>query len=101
MLRERNEALQAPNAATHWVDPPYPDWLCECANLECSERVQLTIEEYEGIRAEPRRFVIAPDEKHTRPDDEQVVATTDRFWVVEKIGVAAEVSEALDPRGGA
>ena len=32
------------------------------------------------------------------PAVERVVRREDRYWVVEKIGVAGEVSEDLDPR---
>jgi hypothetical protein len=98
LLRERNEALEAHNASVHWVDPPVADWYCECATLDCTIPVQLTIDEYEHVRANPRRFVIAPDKRHLRPEVEQVVARTERYWVVEKVGEAAEMAEALDPR---
>ena len=98
LLRERNEALKAHNASVHWVDPPVADWYCECASIECAQPVQLTVGEYERIRSDSRWFVIVPDELHLRPDVEQVVERTERFWVVEKIGQAAEVAEAFDPR---
>jgi hypothetical protein len=98
LLRERNEALEPHNASVHWVNPPAADWYCECASLECSTPVQLTLEEYEAIRSDPRRFLIAPDAAHVRTDDERVVAQNERFWVVEKVGVAAEIVETLDPR---
>jgi hypothetical protein len=98
LLRERNEALEPYNAATHWVDPPVADWHCECAMPECSQPVQLTITEYEAVRGNPRRFVIVADERHFRPEAERVVVQTDRYWVVEKVGEAAELAEALDPR---
>jgi hypothetical protein len=98
LLRERNESLEPHNAATHWVNPPVADWYCECATPDCSEPVQLTVEEYEAVRANPRHFVIVPDERHLRPDTELIVAKTDRYWVVEKVGEAAAVAEALDPR---
>jgi hypothetical protein len=98
LLRERNESLEAHNASVHWVDPPVADWHCECATLECSVPVQLTIEEYERVRAKPRWFLIAPDEKHRRPEAERVVAKTERYWIVEKVGEAAQVAEELDPR---
>jgi hypothetical protein len=98
LLRERNEVLEVHNASVHWVDPPVADWYCECATPDCTTRVQLTIEEYERVRSNPRWFVIAPDERHLRPDHERVVDQTDRYWLVEKIGEAADLAEALDPR---
>jgi hypothetical protein len=98
LLRERNESLEPYNASIHWVNPPVADWHCECARLDCSEPVQLTITEYEAIRANPRQFVIVPQESHFRPQAERVVAQADRYWVVEKVGEAAALVEALDPR---
>ena len=98
LLRERNESLEPYNAATHWVNPPVADWYCECANLDCSQPVQLTVAEYESVRQNPRHFVIVPDEKHLRVDAEHVIERAERSWVVEKVGEAAELAEALDPR---
>jgi hypothetical protein len=98
LLRERNESLEPYNASTHWANPPVADWHCECATLECSQPVQLTITEYEAVRANPRQFVIVADERHLRPEAERVVAQTDRYWVVEKVGEGGELAEALDPR---
>jgi hypothetical protein len=96
--RERNEQIEAHNAVINWVDPAFADWLCECASESCSEPVQLTIEEYEAVRRSPTQFLIAPSLDHVSSHVEQVVQRGERYWVVEKIGVAADVSEELDPR---
>jgi hypothetical protein len=98
LLRERNEALEPHNSTVHWVDPPVADWYCECAVVDCNVPVQMTIDEYESVRTSGRRFVIAPDERHLRPDVELIVEKKERYWVVEKVGDAAEMAEALDPR---
>ena len=52
----------------------------------------------EMVRAEPTRFVVAPGDDHVTPEIERVVQREERYWVVEKVGVAAEVSKNLDPR---
>jgi hypothetical protein len=98
LFRELNERLEASNAAHHWVDPPYADWVCECAHQECSVPVQMTVQEYEAVRADPAWFLVAPGDEHVVPEVEQVVERNDRYWVVEKLGLAASVSEELDPR---
>jgi hypothetical protein len=100
LFREINERIEPSNAAHLWVDPPYADWVCECAREECAVPVQLTVQEYEAVRAEPARFLVAPSEEHVSPDVEHVVTRDDRYWVVEKRGTAGDVSEALDPRSG-
>ena len=97
-FRETNERIEPSNAAHNWVDPPFADWVCECAREDCSIAVRLTIAEYESVRSEPTRFLVAPSGEHVLPEVEQVVERTDRYWLVEKLGVAGDVSEDLDPR---
>jgi hypothetical protein len=97
-FRTYNERIEPHNAAHHWVNPPFADWVCECANLECLIPVHLTVAEYEAVRADPAHFLVAPDEAHIVLDVERVVTRNERYWVVEKLGEAADVSEALDER---
>jgi hypothetical protein len=70
---------------------------CECAQLGCNQLVELSVREYETIRAHPRRFVVASG--HEFPDVETVVETRPGYVIVEKRDQAGEVAEALDPRG--
>ena len=98
-FREYNERIEPHNAVHHWVDPPYAEWICECAFESCTVPVLLTTAEYEAIReASPARFFVAPTDAHVVPEIELVVERQDRYWVVEKVGEAADVSERLDPR---
>ena len=46
------------------------------------------------MRSDPAQFVIKPG--HAVEDVEEVVARTDRFEIVRKRGVAAQVAEFLD-----
>jgi hypothetical protein len=98
LFREHNERIEAHNAAHHWVDPPFADWVCECARGDCAVPVQLTIAEYEAVRSVATRFLVAPSDEHVLPDIELVVTRHERYWVVEKIGDAGDVSEELDAR---
>ena len=79
-------------------DTPLP-FLCECADVRCTEIVRLTAAEYEAIRSDATRFATVPghegDEESTT-----VVEENDRYAVVEKLGAAAEVAVELDPRAG-
>jgi len=70
---------------------------CECARLGCNRLIELTVREYEEIRAHPRRFVLVPG--HEFPDVETVVETGPRYVIVEKLDQAGEVAEQHDPRG--
>jgi hypothetical protein len=99
LFREYNERMEPSNAVHHWVNPPFADWICECANEACAVPVRLTMNEYEAVRENPTHFVVAPDEAHVVPEVEVVVVEREhRYWVVEKIGHAAAVSERFDPR---
>jgi hypothetical protein len=70
---------------------------CECARLGCNQLVELTVREYEEIRANPRRFVVVPG--HEFADVETVVESRSGYIIVEKRDQAAEVAERHDPRG--
>ncbi|MCW2920741.1 MAG: hypothetical protein JWL76_615 [Thermoleophilia bacterium] len=68
---------------------------CECADLDCHETVELTIEQYEQVRIEARRFVVV--EGHEDESD-QVVERVAGYLVIEKTGVEGRVVAALDAR---
>ena len=91
--RDQNERIEDSNASIHWVDPPFADWVCECANEDCQDPVRLTVAEYDAVRLNSTHFIVVPSDEHVRPDSERVVSQGERYWVVEKVGVAAEVSE--------
>jgi hypothetical protein len=100
LFREQNERIEGSNAAHSWVNPPFADWMCECAVETCSVAVRMTVAEYEKVRAEPTHFLVAPSSEHVVPDVECVVFEHERYWVVEKVGHAGELSERSDPRSG-
>jgi hypothetical protein len=68
--------------------------LCECGKLECIEQLDLTIDAYRELRANPTRFAVKPG--HELPDVERVVERHDSYFVVEKAeGVPAQLAEDL------
>ena len=58
----------------------------------------LKVDEYEWLRADPTRFAVAPDDTHVDEAIERVVKKNDRYWIVEKMGVAADLATRVDPR---
>jgi hypothetical protein len=72
------------------------EFVCECANIDCTERILLNIGEYEHVRAEPTRFALKPG--HQIEDVEDVVEEHDGYLIVEKTGGGAVVAAAEDPR---
>ncbi len=94
-FREVNEEIRSV-ADRHGDDGHVYEFVCECAETQCAQHVSLTLREYERIRANGRRFVLAPG--HSIRKIEQVVAARGDHVVVEKVGSAGEVAESLDPR---
>jgi hypothetical protein len=73
------------------------EFVCECADPSCTERVPATLAEYENVRKKSTTFLLAPG--HGEPDIEQVVSDRGRFQVVEKMGeVVRRTVIRLDPR---
>ena len=70
---------------------------CECGTLGCNRLLELTLPEYEAVRAEATRFFLVPG--HEIPATERVVQRAERFTVVEKQHGGADVARATDPRG--
>jgi hypothetical protein len=69
---------------------------CECARLGCNQLIELRRGEYEGVRAHPRRFVVAVG--HQVLAAETVVQRRPGYLVVEKRGEAGGEAESRDPR---
>ena len=94
-FRQVNERIK--DVAKGFADDESYEFLCECADPSCTARISLTLGEYEWIRANPARFVLAPD--HAAPEIEHVVEREESHVVVEKHGLAGRVAAKLDPRG--
>jgi hypothetical protein len=92
--RQVNEAIGAGRSEAAG-DPPRP-YLCECGLLECNDLVELTVAEYEAVRARPRRFFMV--DGHEIPDVEHVVERFERYTVAEKENHEAHIAEESDPR---
>jgi hypothetical protein len=94
LFREVNERVEA---IAHDLGGGVPyEFLCECANADCTFRLRLPIEVYEHVRSDPRQFVVLP--LHYTPEIEDLVAEEDGYWIVRKSGEAGEYAERLDPR---
>jgi hypothetical protein len=65
LFRSINERIEDMNRIEQLT--PYATWVCECADLNCVESVELTLGEYEAVRAHANRFVVKPDAPHLVP----------------------------------
>ncbi|HEY3550438.1 MAG TPA: hypothetical protein VGK69_05235 [Gaiellaceae bacterium] len=96
IFRQVNEQIESLNRDLG-TDDAAMTVICECADGDCTERLQIEVSAYEEVRADPRRYVIVPG--HELPEFESVVESGSAYDVVEKReGAAAALAEETDPR---
>jgi hypothetical protein len=93
LFRDVNERISEISDTFGQRDSTY-DFLCECSDPACTERVVLTPAEYEQVRSDSTRFVVAKG--HALPEIESVVKQAKDHVVVEKEGTAADIAVHLD-----
>lgn len=74
------------------------EFVCECADPGCGERLEAPLDEYEQVRADGARFLVAPG--HEEPEYEHVVRRRGEHQVVakNKDPRLARAARELDPR---
>lgn len=82
LIREVNQRIE--ELSSEWEENGRTVVFCECADAECLEKIEISHTEYERIRGSARQFLVKPD--HVARRDEAVVAETDEYVVVEKLG---------------
>jgi hypothetical protein len=97
LFRDVNERVKELNDG-FTLSTPLGEWICECANDTCTERVEMSATDYEAVRNGGARFFTAPSDEHVWPDVEIVTERNDRYWIVEKVGQAGDLAKAGDPR---
>ena len=96
LFREINERVKELNEGFSMV-LPVGEWICECANDTCVERVEMSPQEYEAIRRDGARFFVAPSDEHIWADSQRITERHSRYWVVEKTGEPRGVAKRADP----
>ena len=94
MFRGVNEQMRDVNEGFASITDMYAI-VCECADVGCLDMLEMRRLDYLGVRANPRQFFVGRG--HVLPDVERVVAEYDGYAVVEKVGDAGVVAEALEP----
>src|SRR4029450_576006 len=97
VFRDANEHLGA-KADELGVDGQRTPYLCECEDARCPNVIALTRDEYEDVRAHPKRFVMISG--HQEPDA-LLVREAPRFAVVEKTGEEGDLVATRDRRRAA
>jgi hypothetical protein len=80
LFRDVNERIAE---SAERFDAEETDFVCECADANCTHRVTATLTEYEEVRDDPTTFLLVPG--HEQRDIERVVSERGRFSVVEKL----------------
>lgn len=93
-FRQANERLEE-KATEFGSDDDLTPCLCECEDERCTRVIQLPREEYEAVRANPRRFLM--EAGHQEPDD-RVVQEAANYIVIEKSGEEGDLVAEHDPR---
>jgi hypothetical protein len=94
VFRAANEAIEANRGDGGREELPF---LCECGVETCFEPIAVTREEYEAVRSDAARFVVAPRHEDLTAG-EVVVEESSRYTVVEKRGEKQTIVERNDPR---
>jgi uncharacterized protein (DUF1499 family) len=94
LFRDVNERI-AESAQRFEADST--QFVCECADPNCTHRLQATLDEYEDVRADGATFMLAPG--HAHKDIERVLADRGRFHIVEKVQKTVRATvRRLNPR---
>jgi hypothetical protein len=95
LFRQVNEQIESLNE--RFGEPDTMSVVCECGDGQCTERIEISLGDYERVREDPLLFVILPG--HEIPDVESIVEHADGWDVVRKYnGEAVRVAENTDPR---
>jgi hypothetical protein len=96
--RQTNEWIQEANDS-FGAQRPMDEYRCECSDGVCASVVSLTRPEYEAVRANGLRFIIAVD--HENPELDRLIAAHERYSIVAKLpGEPARIALDSDPRKG-
>jgi len=94
LFRDVNERIAE---SAQRFDAHTTQFVCECADANCTHRLEVTLDEYEDVRADGATFMLVPGHEHD--DIERVIAKRGGFNVVEKVQrTVRETVRRLDPR---
>jgi hypothetical protein len=94
LFRDVNERIAE---SAERFDASSTQFVCECADANCTSRLEATLNEYEQVRSDGATFMLVPGHEHA--DIERVVERRSRFNVVEKMhATVRETVRRLNPR---
>jgi hypothetical protein len=94
LFRDVNERIAE---SAQRFDADSTQFVCECADPNCTHRLQATLDEYEDVRSDGATFMLAPG--HAHADIERVLKDRGGFHVVEKVQKTVRATvQRLNPR---
>lgn len=94
VFREVNERI---NETAQRFASGEATFVCECADPDCTARVDLPLEEYEEVRQDGTHFLLC--DGHEVPTIERVVSRRRGYAIVEKFhATVARIVRRRDPR---
>jgi hypothetical protein len=95
LFRDVNERIAE---SAQRFDADETEFVCECADAECVERIPVTLDEYEEVRADGTHFLLVPGHENTQVE-RVLERPRRRFAVVEKFeATVARTVRRLNPR---
>jgi hypothetical protein len=74
----------------------HAEFVCECAEATCADRVEASLDEYEEVRTDGAQFLVTPGHEDER--FERVLDDRKGFRIVEKLHAVGRLARRLDPR---
>ena len=97
LFRAVNEQIETLERGMAEVSDNTMHIVCECADLNCAQRIVVTVPAYEKVRADPTWFFVKAG--HEQLDVERVVGDEGDYRIVCKsIGEGEEIARLTDPR---
>jgi|SRR5436309_4599788 hypothetical protein len=94
LFRDVNERIAE---TSERFDCDEAEFMCECGDPACAERLEVPLEEYEDVRSDATTFLLNPE--HIEPDVEKIVRERAGYSIVRKVDEAvARVVRRLNPR---
>jgi hypothetical protein len=94
VFREVNEAIAR---TAENLESDEAQFVCECADVGCADRITADLDEYERVREHPTRFLLMPG--HEKRSVERVVEHKGEFTIVEKVErTVVRIVRAMNPR---
>jgi hypothetical protein len=97
VFREVNERLRGLNEAFGTITKKM-EIVCECADPSCTERITMSVSEYEDLRSEADRFAVVPG--HVEPTDVETVVAHGTGWemIRKRQGAPADLAKETSSR---